>query len=107
MLLVAVYIGSDCMCVASNLRTSWPLDPSIDSDFQLIASNKAFKGVVWRCLSEGVCRVVVTVDPADLRDLATLIRLAQCHDINHEALLLRGPKLYEALIQGVRVCTDD
>ena len=72
-LLAAVYIGSDCVCIASSLRACWPLDPSVDLDCQLIAGNETLKSAVWSCLREGVCRVVVAVDPANLRNLATLI----------------------------------
>ena len=47
------------------------------------------------------------MNPTDLMELSSLVRLSKGHDVNHQSLLLSSTKLDKALVQGVGVCANN
>src|SRR5438874_6578447 len=47
------------------------------------------------------------MNPTDLMELSSLVRLSKGHDVNHQSLLLSSTKFNKALVQGVGVCADN
>lgn len=67
-----------------------PFHPSLQSNRQFVIADEALERPVGRPLRHSVSRVVVPVDPPDLCDLASLVRLPESHDIDHQASLVGG-----------------